>query len=84
VAIAALGLTACEAAAYLILCQQLAQGIDESGIYSPGVRATTFTGIGFGFALIGVVITAIGAVFELIGFGHLPPRSDDAPSPDQP
>jgi hypothetical protein len=55
------------AAAYLIPLSTVDNAITSSGASELGIRATTFTGIGFWLAVVGAVISAVGAVIELSG-----------------
>jgi hypothetical protein len=53
------------AAAYLIPLGTVDHAITSTGASELGIRATTFTGIGFWLAVVGAVISGVGAIIEL-------------------
>jgi hypothetical protein len=55
------------AAAYLIPLGTVDNAITSSGASELGIRATTFTGIGFWLAVVGAVVCGVGAIIELSG-----------------
>jgi hypothetical protein len=53
------------AAAYLVPLGTVDNVITSSGADSLGIRATTFTGVGFWLGVIGAVVSGIGAIIAL-------------------
>jgi hypothetical protein len=70
--VGAVGILACAvlvALAYLIPLNSLNNEITSVGADIFGISATTFTGTGFWFTLIGALVAAVGAAVELSGRG---------------
>lgn len=53
------------ALAYLVPFNALQSEIQEAGASGIGISAATFTGSGFWFALVGALVSAVGAALEL-------------------
>jgi hypothetical protein len=64
-AIVALVCAGVTALAYLVPLAKVDDALDSAGADSLGIETTNLTGVGFWVALIGVVVTALGAITEL-------------------
>jgi hypothetical protein len=64
--VVALGCAGVTALAYLVPLAKVDDALDSVGADTLGIEATNLTGLGFWVALIGVAVTALGAITELV------------------